>query len=129
MYLDSQKTTTLKHVAQYVYNTININVLMAINNYFTIHTEQLGVKNLKTTKLSRSFRPNTDVILLKQISQSPNSVKRMFCSCVESNPSCPGYNHSVYTLSKCQYISPEFCRHFQITLCMLQVSFIPSILI
>lgn len=106
---------------------------MAINNYFAIHKKQLGVQDLKTTKLSRSFRPNNNAIVLKQISQSPNSVKRIFCSCVESNPSCPGYNNSVYTLSKCytnlQYNSPEFCRHFQISLCMLQVSFILSTLI
>jgi hypothetical protein len=80
----------------YAYNIISTTVLLAINNYFAIHATQLGVQDVKTTKLSRSIRTNTNAIRLKQTSQSPSSVKRMFCSWLESKPSCPGYSHSVW---------------------------------
>jgi hypothetical protein len=61
-----------------------------------IHATQLGVQDVQTTKLSRSIRPNTNAIRLKQISQSPNSVKRMFCPCLESTLNYSGYSHSVW---------------------------------
>jgi hypothetical protein len=53
----------------------------------------------KNYKIICSIRHNTNAILLKQISpKSQFSENKLLC--LESNPSCPDYNHSVYKTIK-----------------------------